>query len=323
MITIIIPVYNSEKYLKTCFDSVKNQTYKDLEIIIVNDGSTDNSLKICEEFEKEDSRVRIINKENGGLSSARNAGIEEANGEIITFLDSDDYFDSCYIEKSIKLMDSEDADVVIMQMCNVSENTNNIIKNNEEIKKYMFNSEEAIEESLYQSKFTCCAPGKIYKREVVGDIRFPFGKLAEDLAVCHKFLANANKIVYSNEFEYFYRQHDSSIMHTFNPRRMDALEWSNEIEKYCEQYFPNIVQAAKCRTFNVAIHLLLDIPKNGEARDKCIDKIKSEIKRTRKTVLFNHKARKRDRMAALISYFGENILKLIWNSKVSVKKKEY
>ena len=323
MVSIIIPVYNSEKYLRKCFESIKNQTFKDLEIIVVNDGSTDNSLNICKEFGKEDKRVKIISKKNEGLSSARNAGLEITNGDIITFLDSDDYLDKHYIQKSFDLMVSKNADIVIMQMCNVAESTNDAVIINKKVETYVFDSERAIEESLYQKLYTCCAPGKMYKRDIIGNIRFPYGKLAEDLAVCHKFLFNSKKVIYTSEIGYYYRQHDNSIIHTFNSRRLDAFKWTREIESFCEKNYPKILLAAKCRTFNVAIHLLLEIPEKGKVREDCINEIKIEINRTRKSVLFNSKSRMRDRIAAFLSYFGEKVLKFFWNSKLVIKKKEY
>lgn len=322
MVSVIIPNYNTEKYLKCCVMSVLKQTYRDLEIILVDDGSTDESKLMCDEFASIDKRVIVIHKSNGGLSSARNTGMEIAHGEYIVFLDSDDYLALNYIENSIKLIQENSADIAVMQMCYIAEKTNIEIVNTEQEEIICLNTASAIEASLYQRLYSCCAPAKLYRKEMLADIKFPVGKLSEDLAVCHKILANAKKVVYTNSYGYYYRQHETSIMHTFNPRRLDALQWTHDIENFCKKNYPEILNAAKCRTFNVAVHLILDLPDKGELHTQWYNKIWKEIVRTRKTVVFDKKVRYREKAAALLSYGGEKVLKLIWNSKVAVKQKE-
>lgn len=323
LVSIIIPVYNTEKYLPFCINSVLNQTYKNIEIIIVDDGSTDSSTDICNAFEKKDSRIRVLHKVNGGLSDARNVGTDNSTGEYIVYLDSDDYISEDYIEKSLEMCLNYSAEISIMQMCYVAESTNEILVNQSENELLIFDAKEAIKESLYQKRFSCCAPSKMYKREILKNIRFPVGRLSEDLAVSHKILGSATQIVYSSDYGYYYRQHDKSIMHTFNPRRLDALEWCDDIETYCAKNYPDIISAAKCRTFNVAVHLLLDLPINSENRDTLYNKIFAEIKRTRNTVLLDKEVRFREKAAAILSFFGEKILKKVWNSKIAVKQSGY
>ena len=180
------------------------------------------------------------------------------------------------------------------------------------------NSEVAIEQSLYQKLYSCCAPAKLFKRKTVGHIRFPQGRLSEDLATCHLFFDNADKVVYSSYCGYYYRQHGSSIMHVFNARRMDALEWAKSIESFCSEKYPHIIKAAKCRIFNVAVHLLFDMSDNnigGELAN--LEKILTrEIRRTRWCVLFDIKARNRERVAAFCSFFGVSFLRKVWNNSM-------
>ena len=145
--------------------------------------------------------------------------------------------------------------------------------------------------------------------------------MSEDLATCHLFFEKANKIVYTSQYAYFYRQREHSIMHTFNPKRLDAIKWAREIEGYCKKYYPDIYGAAICRSFNVAIHILLDLPAKGELHDRYITKIWRNITRTRKTVIVDNNVRKREKAAAFLSFFGEKTLRLIWNSKLSVKRR--
>lgn len=319
-VSVIIPVYNVEKYLPRCIKSVLDQTYQDLEIIFVDDGTKDNSGVMCDEFATKDNRIRVIHKENGGLSSARNAGIEIATGDAIFFLDSDDYISKECIEKMVSLMKENNADISIVQMKYISEDVNNECADIKSENIVVMNSERAIEESLYQKLYTCCAPAKLYKKVAIGDIRFPLGRISEDLATCHLFLNNAEKIVYSNYYGYYYRQHESSIMHVFNPKRLDALEWTAEIERFCKTNYPSIIKASYCRTFNVAIHLLLDLPSDDLIHDIYYNQIWSEIRRTRIKILMDNKVRKREKIAAILSFCGEKILKSVWNSKIAVKR---
>lgn len=320
-VSIIIPVYNVEMYLPRCVQSVMDQTYNDIEIILVDDGAKDNSGKMCDEYAVVDQRIVVIHKENGGLSSARNAGIEIATGEVIFFLDSDDYISCECIERTVELMNKTGADISIVQMKYIPENQNSEDNDETSLDDYVIlNAEKAISESLYQKLYTCCAPAKLYKRNVIGNVRFPLGRISEDLGTCHLFLNNADLIVYSKYYGYYYRQHKSSIMHVFNDKRMDALEWTHKIEEFCAENYPHIVDAALCRTFNVAIHLLLDLPDDGEMHNLYFNELWNDITRTRKSVLLNRSVRKREKIAAMLSYGGERILKLVWNSRLAVRK---
>lgn len=321
LVSVIIPVYNVEKYLNKCIESVVQQTYENLEVILVDDGSTDNSGNLCDEWSQKDSRIKVIHKENGGLSSARNKGNSVSSGDYIFYLDSDDYISKECIGILVQMCNEHNSQISITKMMYVTENTNQEVETQEMVITRLLNSEEAIEASLYQELFSCCAPAKLYKREIIEDVEFPVGRLSEDLATCHLFLNKAKKITFTNSVGYYYRQHVDSIMHVFNPKRIDALEWSNKIEKFCEKEYPNILTAAKCRTFNVSIHLLLDLPNSGEIHDLYFDVIWSEIKRTRITTLLSRKVRFREKAAAILSYGGDKILKLAWNSNLAVRNK--
>lgn len=321
MITIIIPVYNVIKYLDRCIESALNQTYKDIEIILVDDGSTDGSSELCDKYKEIDSRIKVIHKKNEGLSSARNMGLDNMTGKYVTFLDSDDYLSSDYVEKSLYMMEKYNADISIMRIKHIPEEINEELEDKKENKEIVYTSQEAIEISLYQTLFGCCAPGKLYKKEIFDKIKFPFGKISEDLAICHELLDKANdKIIFYDKIGYYYRQHNESITHNFNLGRLDGLEWTDKIEKFCASKYPKLLKAARCRTFNVAIHLLLEVPDSGSDRDKCIELIKSKVNQTRMIVIFNKNSRFRDRVAAVLSFFGERNLKKAWNSKFAIKQ---
>lgn len=320
IVSVIVPVYNVEKYLPICIQSIIDQTYRNIEILLVDDGSQDSSGVLCDSFAKKDNRIVVIHKENGGLSSARNVGIREATGDYITFVDSDDYISNDFIEKTVNLLMSNNAQICIMGMKYVSEAESAFTNNTDRHVVYEMSAEQAIEASLYQRLFSCCAPSKMYKKSVIGDIAFPEGRLSEDLATCHLFLDRAEKIIFLDDIGYYYRQRDNSIMHDFNPRRMDALEWAENIEFFCNNKYPRIRKAAQCRTFNVAIHLLLDLPIGDPMHSQLRPILSKAIRRTRKSVIINNKCRTRERMAAILSFLGEKPLKYIWNSKLSIRK---
>lgn len=323
LVSLIIPVYNVESFLKRCLESAQKQTYRDIEIILVDDGSTDSSGEMCDAVANTDKRIKVIHKKNGGLSSARNAGIAASNGECIFLLDSDDYISSTCIELCVKMLAKYNADISIVQMANVTEETNEEIPFDKNPSIEVFSAKDAIKESLYQQKFSCSAPGKLYKKHIFKDVLFPEGRLSEDLATCHLFFRNANKIVYTDQYAYYYRQREHSIMHTFNPKRLDAIEWAEDIEDFCSKNYPDIMDACLCRSFNVAIHLLLDLPNKGKAHDKYKPQIWNTIKRTRFSVLKNRRSRGREKAAAILSFFGERMLKKIWFSRFTVKRKNY
>lgn len=321
LVSVIVPVYNQKEYIEKCLESIIHQTYDNLEIILVDDGSDDGSERICFNYKNKNSNIILIQKINGGLSSARNIGIEVANGEYITFVDSDDYLPINFIQEAVNVLEKNKADIVIFKMLFVGETFNKeYIRSRKKYNLYQLSAEKTIEESLYQRRFGCCAPGKLYKKECFFNIRFPIGKVSEDLAIFHKIVDNANRIFFCDRIGYYYRQQPKSIMHKFNKKRIDALYWAIEIENYCINLHPNIINAAKCRIFNVALHLILDMPK--EDLNKYFF-IWEQVCINRLNVLFNSRARKRERIAACLSFLGKQFLRFLWNTKLVVKQKVY
>ena len=181
MVSVIIPIYNVEKYLKKCIESVINQTFSDLEIILVNDGSTDNCKEICEDYKSKDNRIKFIHKSNGGLSSARNAGIQVATGDYYTFIDSDDYIMSDMIEQLVYMAQLTDADISLCCKTNQENGFEEGINKKIEI----FTKEEALKCILTEKKILTSAWGKLYKRKLFNEVRYPDGKIYEDLGTTY------------------------------------------------------------------------------------------------------------------------------------------
>lgn len=225
LVSVIVPVYNVEKYLSRCIDSIINQTYKNLEIILVDDGSPDRCGDICDQYAIKDSRIKVIHKKNGGLSDARNAGINLAKGDYITFIDSDDWIHPKYIETLYDLVKKHNADISV---CNFIRTTSE--DHNDEISLIdviAFNKYEALEQftdKYYVQMVIAC--GKLYKKDLFHNVRFPVGRIHEDEFTTYKLIYNANKIVFTTTPLYYYWQREDSIMGSgFNiNHRLDALD---------------------------------------------------------------------------------------------------
>jgi glycosyltransferase involved in cell wall biosynthesis len=229
LISIIIPVYNVEKYLENCLNSVINQSYANLEIILVDDGSTDNSSKICDEYKKKDDRIKIIHKKNGGLSEARNIGIENSNGKYITFIDSDDTVELNYLEYLYKLIIENDAD---MSVCYFNIVNGKIKKISLSENKKIYSSKEALKEMLLNN-FPVSATAKLFKTEYFRDIKFPSGKLYEDNGTTYKLIIKSKKICVSNARKYNYFIRKNSITNSkMNSRKFDYIEL---VDKECDE----------------------------------------------------------------------------------------
>lgn len=206
LVSIIVPIYNVEAYLRECLDSVCNQTYRNIEIILVNDGSTDGSEVICEEYLTRDERIILINKDNGGLSSARNAGISVAKGEYIGFIDSDDIVHHMFVETMIHALVESGCRVVVCDYC--TEIKNMICMDSD---YSVLSSAEAISGLLDDYGYRCSAWDKMYRRECFNDLLFPEGKIYEDIKLMYQLFKRTESIAYIKHPLYFYRKRKGSI----------------------------------------------------------------------------------------------------------------
>ena len=224
LISVIIPIYKVENYLNRCVNSVVKQTYKNLEIILVDDGSPDNCPKLCDDWAKKDNRIRVIHKENGGLSDARNAGIDIATGRYICFVDSDDFIHSGYVEILFKNIEKEKADLAI---CSFEK-----VYGNAKVEESLDNKVTKVEgDDIFKALLTgnnvdfVVAWSKLYKKELFNNLRFDVGRLHEDEFIVHKILLKCKKVVYTSAKLYYYQQRQDSIMgaEEFTSRNLDAF----------------------------------------------------------------------------------------------------
>lgn len=253
LVTTIIPVYNVEDYLEQCIDSVINQTYKNIEIILIDDGSTDNSGIICDKYGQRDQRIRVIHKENGGLSSARNTGLDIMEGKYVYFLDSDDYLALDLIEVYVELIKKYNADIVQGTFYEFYGNVNKEPeRNNPYVDK--FTTEEALRSMLLDRKLVHAAAGSLYKSVLYNDIRFPLGLLYEDLATTYYVVAKSQKIIRCDDSRYFYRMRLGSIMNSrVTEKDMVLLDIVDRVTDDMKKMYPAL--GAECLRKQIVVYL--------------------------------------------------------------------
>ena len=210
LISIVIPVYKVEKYLEKCIESVLKQTYTNLQIILVDDGSPDNCGKICDEYAKRDSRIDVIHKVNGGLSEARNVGISKAKGRYIGFVDSDDYIKENMYEILFNLIKKYNADASICNLYDVIEGKEYIRNRNNGIQEY--SRLDILKEVLLDKNIQSYAWNKLYKKELFDEVKYPIGKKYEDIGTTFYIFEKCNKIVVTSEPEYYYLKRSDSLV---------------------------------------------------------------------------------------------------------------
>ena len=230
LVSIIVPVYNVEQYLEKSLDSIIKQTYKNLEIILINDGSTDKSLSILKKYEKKDKRVKVINKKNGGVSSARNKGLDICCGKYITFVDADDYVAVDYIETLYKKIKEYDVDIVFSNAIDVQENGKKRYckKNNKDI---LLNSEGIFKEILKEEIITCVCWGNLYKADLIKSICFDIKMhIAEDFKFLIEVIKCSNKSLVIPEKKYYYVvRNTSATKQGFNEKWYDEINYCKDL----------------------------------------------------------------------------------------------
>lgn len=289
-ISVVVPIYNTEKYLKRCIDSILNQSYTDFEVLLINDGSTDKSAQICEEYALKDKRVKVINKQNGGLSSARNVGIDNAQYDYICFVDSDDWLDTDLFSHCINILKENDCDIIDYQcvftneykiVCQEDYKTK-VIKNKEILREYLDYGQTG------KAPFSMCR--KLYKTYLFEGIRCPLGKVNEDIATNYKVLMKCKKIIKSNKVGYYYFQEGDSITRgSFKKRDLNLLDACRELITLTEEEnYKDIRKLAEIKYYRSYFSLLTKMALYG-IDDDVINKkeiIKNFTKELRKKYFF-------------------------------------
>ena len=290
LISIVVPVYNVEKYLKRCLDSLINQTYKNIEIILVNDGSTDNSLEICKEYSKNDSRIKIVSKKNEGLGMARNTGIDNADGEYICFFDSDDFVEIDAIEKMHNVIIKEQPQIVCFGFKKLDKNGNIINTYIPDANKKNFYGDDVINEFLPELisenpdtgmswGLTMSAWASIYSMKLIKDTGWRFVSerdiISEDVYSLLLLYKNVNKVSILNEALYFYCVNPSSLTHTYRKDRYEKIEYFYRMcQNTCKELqYPEFIQRRIIYPFlgNTIAALKQIASSDNKFKDKFID----------------------------------------------------
>lgn len=263
LVSVIVPIYKVEQYLTHCVNTIVNQSYSNLEIILVDDGSPDNCGKMCDEFASQDSRIKVIHKQNGGLSDARNAGIDVATGDYITFVDSDDYVMPNMIESLMKVIVNANADIV---QCNYIRSKNDFIgepqHESSQSDKFTVYFEDKMSAYLKDNKINTVVWGKIYKRSLFNEIRFPVGRLHEDVFTTYKLIHEARSVAVTDYVGYVYRITENSITTSkFSPKKLDSVYGKLEQSEFIKNNYPNLRKNAYSAIIYACNQCLLQMAK--------------------------------------------------------------
>ena len=267
LISVIVPIYKVEKYLRKCIESILSQTYTNLEIILVDDGSPDKCGEICDEYEKKDSRIKVIHKKNGGLSDARNAGLDIMAGNYVAFVDSDDWIEPQMYEHLLAKLHYFHADISIGGVsCDLDDNG---IINTEKIVSYdSAPFSEGNVETMHRFFITSWAAwDKLYKADLFRDIRFPVGEINEDEAIVLQLLSKCTRVCYTNEVFYHYIRRPSSGSITAANFSVKKLAWQAHCRdnlEFVQAHYPTLVSDAAARYRGSLLWSLTEIALSDE-----------------------------------------------------------
>lgn len=312
LISVIVPVYNVEKYVGKCVDSILNQSYKNLDIILVDDGSTDRSGEICDDYAHHNANIRVIHQSNGGLSAARNAGLDVMTGEYVTFVDSDDMIHRECITTLYRYIETERAEISTISAIDIEDDDVCPTTAPRGELKVFYSGVEAVESMLFQQRFIDnSAWGKLYKASFFETHRFPVGILYEDLATIPYVCLEAKCIATSATPLYFYRKRETSILGSFSLKRSDVLDVVDDLVKFMGQHHKELIDAACSRKFSANMNILWLMSATGIKDDAIVARCWENIKQLRKMTLINPRVRMKNKLGALTSIFGFDFLMIV------------
>ncbi len=329
LVSVILPIYNIEQYLDRCMDSVLHQTWSELEILMVDDGSTDRCGALCDAYAALDDRIRVIHKENGGLSDARNCGIGQAGGDYITCIDPDDYVDPDYVEYLM--------DLILRHGTLMSVAQHRVIFENGRIEDHgaapdsgetetVLSARDCIERMCYHDVIDTSAWAKMYHRSLFADVRYPKGRIFEDIATTYKLMMQCDRIAVGLASKYNYLFHSGSIVTgAFNPRKLDLLPMTDRMARDVLQRWPDLEDAVLRRRVYARLSTLNQLPAPSSAQDsaevkEARDRILRFIKKYRHRILTDPRAPKRDKIALRMLGMGYPVYRAGWGLYAKVKK---
>lgn len=313
MISVIVPVYNKQEIVGKCIEALRAQSYEDFECILVDDGSSDSSLSICNEASERDKRFKVIHKENGGLSSARNAGVDVASGDFLTFVDADDFVSNSYLKCLHDIQVNTGADVVCSRLRVVRRpGAPTGAEGSSSVK--LLDAREALESLLYGKEIEVSACAKLYRSQLAKAIRFPVGKLYEDVCYSCEILLNSNSVAVTNDANYFYVMDSESITHNIDERVFDRYYLARSAkEKVDALGDPLLCRAASSYCVHHALAVLrCHYPNTLETRVGEVEALKT-VAVLRKELESDGRVSLIDRCALLALRFGLKPYRLAWS----------
>lgn len=316
LVSVVIPIYNIESLVRPCIESVLSQTYPDLDILLVDDGSTDSCAQICDEYQSKDSRVRALHKENGGIADARNFGIEHARGELLTFIDGDDIITPEYVAHLVApFLERDDVDMSTTHFVKVLPDQIIPASAGEEVSVDVLTAEEALRLLFLQKGITTSAWAKMYRPALFDGIRYPTTYMPEDLPVTYRLISASRSVACVNAADYLYVQHPGSFTSKANyAKRLPGIQIAREAVDFVADRHPAVTEEAKVRAFMEAAFLLEQVPSRAD-----LEGLDASVKRTVKTyqrdvlrcadVPLSHKA------IAVSAYCGANGLRVFVRAK--------
>lgn len=308
LISVLIPAYNAGKYLDQCLQSIVSQTYHHLEIIVVDDGSTDGSGEMCDRWAVSDERIRVIHQPNGGHSAARNTALDAMTGELVMMVDSDDLIHPEFVATLLDAMQQHDADIAVANyIAFYGDKPTFPLLQPSTLKQY--NQQEALQAVFYQQGLTHSPWGRLFKAALFDGIRFPLGIIYEDLAIIYPLLKKCHSVVTIDNVLYGYRQHESNSMRVFSSRRTAVLDVCEGLERQMQQEDPQYLNAVRSRLLSAYFNILLlsHQDKTGDytsLQDRCW----AGIKRLRRDCLLDHNVRRKNKLGIMASYLGRSFL---------------
>lgn len=288
LVSIIVPCYNLEKYIKKCLLSLTSQTYNNIEILVINDGGKDNSEKIVAEFAKNDNRIILINKKNGGVSTARNTGLEYAKGKYISFIDGDDYVSDKFIETLVNGLESYNCDLSCIKPHKVMENKDYLFKNNIIEKPVFFEGKDGLIQMISGVKFDICVWNKLYKKELIANLKFDEQiRYGEDYLFNYYYFKKVNRVAFFKTPQHAYVQREGSLVNSkFNNNKLTTIKGLKEaIEDSKNDYVVNEYAKAWYCLVNVelAYYIFKTKYKDKEVAKEVLSAIKNNLKFLRKS----------------------------------------
>lgn len=313
LISIIVPVYNVEKYIERCFESIINQTYTNIEILLIDDGSTDKSGEICDYLSTKDNRVNVYHKANGGLSDARNYGLHRAKGDFVTFIDSDDDIETFYIEELYSLVKKYNSEISICPYTIVSKQR---IRNiGDGYCETVLDVEKCLSRLLLEQGFSVSSCAKLYKTCLFNDIKFPKGKLYEDNGTTYKLIMKSNKIAYGSKSVYNYYIRENSITNIRKNFSIKNLDYIYLTDIACEeilQKYKSLESECEIRRAVARFSILKrmansELPKELKKEEKQIIKY---LREHFKVLILNKNADKKLKISLLLLKISKSLFQI-------------